>query len=272
MAKPPEVVVPPTVKKRGFRFNRKVFSVPYILVLLLFVVVPTVMLLVNAFIFDGKASFENFILFYNAKVFLQILANSVLIGLLVTIICLIIGFPVAYILSRFKHGGTLAMLFVIPMWINFLIKTRALAAIFDWLGLRLGIGAVLVGMVYIFLPFMILPIHTTLSNIDKGYFEAARDLGADRWTVLLKVALPLSFPGIVSGITMVFIPTISSFAITTYLGGGAVELFGDVIYNSYNLDLYGVGSVMSIIMLAFVLVSSLIASRFGDGDKGGTLL
>ena len=259
-------------KKRLFTFNRKVFAFPYMLVLLLFVVVPTAMLLVNAFLYDGKGSFENFALFFQAGIFLEILGNSLLVGLLVTIICLLIGFPVAYMLSRFKNGGTIAMVFVIPMWINFLIKTRAIASIFEWMGLRLGIGSVIVGMVYIFLPFMILPIHTTLANIDKSYLEAARDLGASNAEVLVKVVMPLSLPGVISGITMVFIPTISSFAITTYLGGGAVELFGDVIYNAYNLDLYGVGSVMSIIMLVFVLIASFAVNKFGDSKQGSSLI
>jgi len=259
--------------KNPFRLSRKVFSYPYILILLLFVVVPTVMLLVNAFIFEGKGSFENFKLFFENGVYLEILGNSLLVGLLSTVLCLIIGYPVAYLLSKIKHGGMWMMIFAIPMWINFLIKTRALAAIFEWLGMQLGTFTVVLGMVYIFLPMMIMPLYTTISNIDKSYIEAAKDLGAGGFTVLFKVILPLSVPGIISGITMVFIPTISSFAITTYLGGGEVELFGDVIYNAYNLDLYGVGSVMSIIMLIFVLIASFAVNRFGDDDgKGGTLL
>ena len=261
----------PKVKKNPFRLSRKVFSYPYILILLLFVVVPTAMLLVNAFIFDGALSGKNFKLFFENGVYLKILGNSLLVGLLSTVLCLVIGYPVAYLLSKMKHGALWMMVFVIPMWINFLIKTRALASIFEWLNMELGTLTVVLGMVYIFLPMMIMPIHTTLTNIDRSYIEAARDLGADGSTVLFKVVLPLSVPGIISGVTMVFIPTISSFAITTYLGGGEVELFGDVIYNAYNLDLYGEGSVMSLIMLAFVLIASFAVNRFGD-DKGGTLL
>ena len=259
-------------KKSVFRLSRKVFSYPYMLVLLVFVVVPTVMLLVNAFLYDGKFSGENFSLFFGADVFVKILGNSLLVGLVSTLLCLLIGYPVAYILSKLKNGTMWIMIFALPMWINFLIKTRALAAIFDWMGMQLGSFTVILGMVYIFLPFMIMPLHTTISNIDKSYIEAATELGADKITVLWKVIFPLSIPGIISGITMVFIPTISSFAITTYLGGGQVELFGDVIYNAYNLDLYGVGSVMSIIMLIFVLAASFAVNKFGDADKGGTLL
>lgn len=269
----PKSLSPAIKRKPVFKISRKVFSYPYMLVLMLFVIVPTAMLLINAFIYDGEASGENFLLFFQNTVYTDILANSLLVGLLSTIICLVIGYPVAYLLSKFKHGQMLMMIFAIPMWINFLIKTRSLASIFEWLGMELGAVSVIIGMVYIFLPMMIMPIHTTISNIDKSYVEAARDLGADGITVLFKVILPLSVPGIISGITMVFIPTISSFAITTYLGGGEVELFGDVIYNAYNHDLYGVGSVMSLFMLVFVLIASFAVNRFGgENEKGGSLL
>lgn len=258
--------------KKRFRFSRKVFSYPYILILLVFVVVPTAMLLVNAFIYGGEGSFENFKLFFENGVYLSILGNSLLVGLLSTVLCLVIGYPVAYFLSKIKHGSMWMMIFAIPMWINFLIKTRALASIFEWLGFKLGAITVVVGMVYIFLPMMIMPLYNTISNIDKSYIEAARDLGANELQVFLKVIVPLSVPGIISGITMVFIPTISSFAITNYLGGGEVELFGDVIYNAYNLDLYGVGSVMSLIMLVFVLIASVAVNRVSDPETGGNLL
>lgn len=266
----------PTVAKKPrrnpFRLTRKVFSYPYILILLLFVVIPTAMILVNAFIFKGQASMENFVVFFTNGIFLEVLGNSILVGAVSTILCLLIGYPVAYILSKSKHGMLWMMLFVIPMWINFLIKTRALASIFDWLGMRMGSFTVVIGMVYIFLPMMIMPLHTTISNIDKSYIEASRDLGADGFTTFIKVILPLSVPGIISGITMVFIPTISSFAITTYLGGGNVQLFGDIIYNACVYDMYGVGSVMSIIMLLFVFIASFAVNRYGDTDKGGALL
>ncbi len=271
MTRAPQISLPVKHPRKPFRLSRKVFSYPYILVLLLFVIIPTVMLLVNAFIYDGEASGENFILFFENHVYLEILGNSLLVGLVSTLLCLLIGYPVAYLLSKTRRGAMWMMIFAIPMWINFLIKTRALASIFDWIGLRLGAGSVILGMVYIFLPMMIMPLHTVISNIDHSYIEAARDLGADNLTILFKVVLPMSVPGIISGITMVFIPTISSFAITTYLGGGKVEMFGDVIYNAYHLDLYGVGSVMSIIMLVFVLVASFIINRFGD-QEGGSLL
>lgn len=154
------------------------------------------------------------------------------------------------------------LLFILPMWVNFLIRTLAIKSIFDWLKVPLGMGTVIFGMVYNYLPFMILPLHTTLSNIDKSYAEAASDLGADPFTVFLKTVLPLSLPGIISGITMVFIPTISTFAISELLSDRTIKLFGDSINLKFTQDMYGVGSVMSLIMLALVLLSNFFMNRF----------
>ncbi|MFR7766346.1 MAG: ABC transporter permease [Lachnospiraceae bacterium] len=155
------------------------------------------------------------------------------------------------------------LLFILPMWVNFLIRTLATKSIFEWMGVKLGIGTVIFGMVYNYLPFMILPLHTTLSNIDKSYAEAAGDLGADPFTVFLKTVLPLSLPGIISGITMVFIPTISTFAISELLSNNTIKLFGDSINLKFNhIETYGVGSVMSLIMLALVLLSNFFMNRF----------
>jgi spermidine/putrescine transport system permease protein len=249
---------------KGFRFTRSVFSYPYILFLLLFVVTPLVLVLVNAFVVDGKLSLGNFVALATDGASLPTLLTSLMVGIITTLICLIVGYPVAYILSKRQSGKTLVLLFILPMWVNFLIRTLATRAIFEALRVDLGMGTVIFGMVYNFLPFMILPLHTTLSNIDKSYSEAAKDLGADPPTVFLKTILPLSLPGIISGITMVFIPTISTFAISQLLGG--TYLFGDSIYNKFNNGMYGVGSVMSMIMLVFVVVSNLLIGKVNKGE------
>lgn len=266
-----------TLKKRKFKFRltRRAFSYPYILFLMLFVVVPLVLILINAFVYDGKFSFKNFADFFNVSTSsgLDVLWKSIVIGFITTAICLILGYPIALILSKMKAGKLLVLFFVLPMWINFLIRTLATKAIFESLNINLGMGTVIFGMVYNYLPFMIMPLYNSISSIDKSYEEAALDLGADKFTVLVKTTLPLSFSGILSGITMVFIPAISTFAITEILSDRQIYLFGDSIQNMFSQNMYGVGSVMSLVMLVLVLLSNLIMARFGASeDNGGVLL
>lgn len=249
---------------KSFHMTRSVFAYPYVLFLLVFVVIPLALILVNAFLADGKITIQNFIELARDGASLRVLSHSFLVGIVTTALCLIIGYPIAYILAKMPSGGILAVFFILPMWVNFLIRTLATRAIFQAMGVVLGEGTVIFGMIYNYLPFMILPLHTTLSNIDSSYSEAAADLGADPVTVFLKTTLPLSIPGIVSGIIMVFIPTISTFAISQLLGG--VFLFGDSINDKFNHGLYGVGSVMSLIMLVFVLFSNMLLKRFNKGE------
>ncbi|MCL2629945.1 MAG: ABC transporter permease [Firmicutes bacterium] len=259
-------------KVKNFRITRKVFSYPYILFMLLFVVIPLVMILANAFMAGGSFTFQNFADFFSSPSGLLVLLESMLVGLFTVVICLAIGFPVAYFIAKYTKSGTLVLLFILPMWVNFLIRTLSTKALFDLMGIQLGLGTVIFGMVYNFLPFMILPIHTTLTNLDKHFAEAAGDLGASEMQVFLKVIVPLSLPGVVSGITMVFIPTISTFAISSLLSNGMVFLFGDSIYTKFNQGLYGVGSVMSLIMFAFVLVSNMFMNKFNKAQTAGRQL
>ena len=254
--------------RKKFRLTKKVFSVPYILFLLLFVVTPLVLILVNAFLdSDGSLTLENFKTFFTSKSSLVVLGNSLLVGVITTVLCLVLGYPVAYFLSKMSSGRILVLLYVIPMGVNFLIRTLATKAIFIALGIELGMGTVLFGMVYNYLPFMILPLHTTISNIDKSYIEAAQDLGADKATVFLKTTLPLSMSGIFSGITMVFIPTISTYAISQLLSNGKIFLFGDSIQLSFEQGMYGVGSIMSLVMLVFVLISNFVMNKFNRNSN-----
>lgn len=254
--------------RKKFRLTKKVFAVPYILFLLLFVVVPLVLILVNAFLDSGSnLTLENFKIFFTSKSSLVVLGNSLLVGVITTVLCLVIGYPVAYFLSKMSSGRILVLLYVIPMGVNFLIRTLATKAIFIALGVELGMGTVLYGMVYNYLPFMILPLHTTISGIDKSYIEAAQDLGADKTTVFLKTTLPLSMSGIFSGITMVFIPTISTYAISQLLSNGKIFLFGDSIQLSFEQGMYGVGSIMSLVMLVFVLISNFVMNKFNRNSN-----
>ncbi len=254
---------------KRFRITRSVFSYPYILFMLIFIVVPLALILVNAFMVNQRLSLGNFIALFNDGASIPTLFTSLLIGVITTTCCLIIGYPVAYILSQKSAGKLLVLLFVLPMWVNFLIRTLATRAIFEAVGIALGRGTAIFGMIYNFLPFMILPLHTTLSNIDKSYSEAAQDLGANPTLVFLKTTLPLSLPGIISGVTMVFVPTITTFAISQLLGGP--YLFGDSIYNKFNYGMYGVGSVMSLLMLILVLVSNFFINKTNDGEGAKNL-
>ena len=256
------------VAVKKLRLTKKVFSIPYILFLLLFVVIPLVLILVNAFLDNGNnLTLDNFKTFFTSKSSLVVLGNSLLVGIITTALCLIIGYPVAYFLSKMSSGRILVLLYIIPMGVNFLIRTLATKAIFIALGVELGMGTVLFGMVYNYLPFMILPLHTTLSGIDKSYIEAAQDLGADKATVFLKTTLPLSVSGILSGITMVFSPTISTYAISQLLSNGKIFLFGDSIQLSFEQGMYGVGSIMSLVMLVFVLLSNFIMNKFNRNSN-----
>ena len=256
------------IVRKKFRLTKKAFSVPYILFLILFVVIPLVLILVNAFLdSDNNLTFENFKMFFSSKSSLVVLGNSLLVGIITTALCLLLGYPVAYILSKYSSGKILVLLYVIPMGVNFLIRTLATKAIFIALGVELGMGTVIFGMVYNYLPFMILPLHTTLSGIDKSYIEAAQDLGADKATVFFKTTLPLSLSGICSGITMVFIPTISTYAISQLLSNGKIFLFGDSIQLSFEQGMYGVGSIMSIVMLIFVLIYNFVMNKFNRNSN-----
>lgn len=257
-------------KVKGFKITRSVFSYPYILFMAIFIVVPLVILLANAFIYDGGFSFKNFALLAKDGSSLNVLGLSIVVGFVTTVLCLLIGYPVAYFLTKMSSGSIIVLFFIMPMWVNFLIRTLATRAMFEMLGIKLGIGTVIFGMVYNYLPFMILPLHTTISNIDKCYSEAAADLGASPVMAFIKSTLPLSAPGIISGITMVFIPTISTFAISQLLGGS--YLFGDSIYTKFSTDgMYGVGSVMSLIMLALVLIANFFLSKINKGEAAKNL-
>ena len=264
-------------KKLNFRFNRRAFAYPYMIFLILFVVVPLVIILVNAFLADdGGLTFQHFKEFFSdAGGGLTVLGNSLIIGAVTTLICLVIGYPCAYLLAKYHAGSkVLVLLFILPMWVNFLIRTLSTKAIFMALNVRLGMGTVLFGMVYNYLPYMILPLHTTLTSIDHSYIEAAEDLGADKLTVFLKTVLPLSLSGIISGVTMTFIPAISTFAISEILSSSKIFLFGDAInmHFSKTTNSFGVGSVMSLVMLVLVIVSNVIVNLTSKDEEVSSVL
>lgn len=220
------------------------------------------------------------------------LIRSLKLSAIATIVCLILGYPLAYILanSKSKYKGLLTTLIILPMWMNFLVRTYALLTLMENSGLInqfLGLfgidriqflykeSSIAIGMIYNYLPFMVLPIHSVLSKMDNRLIEAAEDLGANKFRVFTKVIFPLSLGGVISGIEMVFIPSITTFALSQILGGSKTLLIGDMIERQFlEFNNWGYGSLLSVIVIVIVLLSMFITSRFGsdDNESGGGLL
>ena len=198
---------------------------------------------------------------------------SIEVALENTLICIAIGYPVAYILadSSLNKSAVTALLFILPMWINALMRTIATAEIFHALGIGLGKGTLLFGMAYDYLPFMMYPIYTILSKMDKSYAEAAQDLGASPAKVFLKVTLPLSMPGVISGVMMVFLPTVSTFAISEILTNNTIQLFGSVIQEQFYNLMWNQGAALSLVMLILIGLTTLLGGKRQEEIDGGLI-
>lgn len=257
--------------------RRRNLSIPYAIFLAIFVVMPLVLIIIYAFQSkDGGFSLENFERFINQPEAANTFIYSIGIALITTIICILLGYPAAYILSRIQASTArvVVMLFILPMWVNVLVRTLATVALFDFLTLPLGEGALIFGMVYNFLPFMIYPIYNTLQKMDTSLIEAAEDLGATPRQVFSRVVLPLSMPGVVSGIMMVFMPTISTFAIAELLTMNNIKLFGTTIQENINNGMWHYGAALSLIMLIIIGITSLFTDSSEDdaaNEAGGLL-
>ena len=261
----------------------KLISAPYLVWMVIFIIVPLVMVAYFAFT-DKNGSFT---LDYVANVaqYTQIFIRSIWLALIATVICLLISYPVAYILTGMNKNAqsTMLMIVMLPMWMNFLLRTYAWMTLLGNNGLinslfgLIGIGpfkmlntegAVVLGMVYNYLPFMILPLYSVMVKIDRSLIEAAADLGCSSGKTILKVVFPLSMPGVMSGITMVFVPAISTFIISRMLGGGGNLLIGDLIEmqflgNAYNINL---GAAISLVLMVIVLLMMTIMNQFDTDD------
>ncbi len=264
-------------------------SVPYLIWTIIFILVPLIMVLVFAFTSrDGGFTFENIL---SIGKYSHVFLKSINLSAIATIICLIISFPIAYMISRMSEVAqrTMIMLLMLPMWMSFLLRTYAWMTLLEKEGLinkfleLLGIGpftmintpgAVILGMVYNYLPFMIMPLHSIMVKIDKSVIEAAQDLGANGRHVFMKILLPLSLPGIITGITMVFVPSVSTFIISRMLGGGKNLLIGDLIEQQFLGSIYNpnVGSAMALILMAIILIIMSIINRFDDEEMEGMLI
>jgi spermidine/putrescine transport system permease protein len=266
------------VQRRILSFfrRRRNWSIPYALFLLFFVLIP--LALIAVFAFTGEAggfSFENFKKFMMHPEAVHILIYSIGVAMITTILCLLIGYPAAYFLSRMetRRARLLVMLFILPMWINFLIRTLATMALFGFLRLPLGQGALFFGMVYNFLPFMIYPIYNILQKTDPNLIEAAQDLGATPTQVFFRTVLPLSVPGISSGIMMVFMPVISTFAIAELLTINNIKLFGTTLQENIYNGMWNYGAALALIMLLLIGLTSLlnINNNTKASEEGGLI-
>lgn len=254
------------------KIKRSTWSLPYLVFLVLFVVLPLLLVVIYAFQ-DQSGSFtlSNLARFFSDGDAIRTFALSMEIAIENTAICILIGYPAAWILAdrRYNRSTVTIILFILPMWINALMRTLATAEIFNVLGISLGKGTLLYGMVYDYLPFMIYPIYTTLSKLDVSYSEAAQDLGASPLKVFFKVTVPLAMPGVWSGILMVFMPTVSTFAISEFLTNNKIKLFGTIIQENINSSMWNYGAALSLVMLVIILLTTLISSSERTDGEGG---
>jgi spermidine/putrescine transport system permease protein len=256
--------------------RRRNWSIPYALFLSFFVLVPLALIVLYAFTSEeGGFSLINFRKFMMHPEALKILIYSIGVALITTLLCLLIGYPAAYLLSRMETHTSrlLVILFILPMWINFLIRTLATVALFGFLKLPLGEGALLFGMVYNFLPFMVYPIYNILQKMDHNLIESAQDLGANPRQVFFRTILPLSVPGIVSGIMMVFMPVISTFAIAELLTINNIKLFGTTLQENIYNGMWNYGAALSLVMLVLISLISMLNNRGSDktDEEGGLI-
>lgn len=259
-------------KLRLFFASRKSWTLPYMIFSVVFVVIPLLLIVVYAFTDEaGNLTLANFSKFFAHPEAVNTFVYSIGIAILTTVGCILLGYPAAWILSRSSSGysKTLIMLFILPMWVNILVRTLATVALFDFARLPLGEGALIFGMIYNFIPFMIYPIYDTLQKMDKSYIEAAQDLGASSAQVFWKVVFPLSMPGIISGVMMVFMPTISTFAIAELLTMNNIKLFGTTIQENINNSLWNYGAALSLIMLFLIAATSVFNTDGNDNSKRG---
>ena len=274
------------MKKRSLL--SKLVGAPYVVWAVIFIVVPLLLVVYYSFTDkSGALTVENITALTNYK---DIFIKSVVYSVIATVITLIIAYPFSYAVSRMRASAQrmMMLLIMLPMWMNLLIRTYSWMNILERNGVInsvlgfLGIaplkmigtpGAVILGMVYNYLPYLILPIYTVMSKIDISLFEAADDLGASAWQRLRRVVMPMSLPGVISGITMVFVPSVSTFYISQKLGGGKIMLIGDAIerqiQQQYN---YNLGAAMSLVLMIMIIISLAVMNRFADSEEGGIIV
>jgi len=255
--------------------KRSTWALPYFIFLVLFVVLPLVMIVIYA-LQDGSGHFtlQNITKFFTDKDALSTFALSIEVAIENTLLCILLGYPAAYILAdnKLNKSAVTVVLFILPMWINALMRTLATAELFNMAGVPLGKGTLLFGMCYDYLPFMIYPIYNQLKKMDKSYAEAAQDLGATPGQVFRKVTLPLSMPGVWSGVMMVFMPTVSTFAISEFLTNNKIKLFGTIIQENINNSMWNYGAALSLIMLLIIGITTVLQGNDQQEETSGGLI
>ena len=252
--------------------KRSSWALPYFIFLVLFVVMPLVLIVVYSFQdASGHFTFSNITKFFTDKDSLSTFALSIEVAIENTALCILIGYPTAYILAdkSLNRSAVTVVLFIMPMWVNALMRTLATAELFNMAGITLGKGTLLFGMCYDYLPFMIYPIYNVLNKMDKSYAEAAEDLGAKPLEVFTKVTLPLSMPGVASGILMVFMPTVSTFAISEFLTNNKIKLFGTIIQENINNSMWNYGAALSLIMLIIIAITTVLQGKDNSEAAAG---
>lgn len=264
---------------KKLRFSRSQLCIPYAVFLICFVIAPLFVILYYAFTNgQGNFTFKNFANFFASTNTLGTLLYSFALSIVTTLVCLVIAYPTAYILARsnFKKKYVLLLLFVLPMWINFTLRITALKEILSAIEGNISAFPFLnsvIGMTFDFLPFMILPLYTSLLKLDKSYLEAAADLGANKLTVFIRVTLPLSVPGIISGITMVLLPAMTNYVVLDMLYN-STYIMGSLIGSYFSAYDWNNGSMISIVLLVIIFIVTLVTNRFSDKDvsrKGAVL-
>ena len=277
-----------TTAKPKPHFSRKLLAIPYGLFLAIFVLIPLFIIVYYAFTNDeghftleyirvffneNGEGFLGFFKSYNFKTIMQ----SLFISTMSTVLCLLIAYPIAYIIAKckLKNKSVLLLLFIVPMWVNFVLRINALKELFVWLGTYnksngWNIVNTIIGMVYDFLPFMILPIYTTIIKIDNSYLEAARDLGATGSRAFIKVTLPLSKAGIASGISMVFLPSMTNYVVSNYLTFRNVKIIGKLIDDYFMGDLWHDGSFIALVLLLFMFLITWLTGGFKEDSETDT--
>lgn len=257
--------------------NRRHLSIPYVVFMVVFVLIPLVIIGIYAFTDDSlRPSLTPAIRFFTNSSRFEVLFISLIFGLLNTIISLLIAYPLAYFLAdkKINKNTILVMLFVMPMWINFILRTWALRDVLSVLGLggkNFPELATLIGLVYNYLPFTIMPLYTTMLKLDKSQIEASQDLGAGPVRTFVKIILPMTMPGIVSAATMVFMPTMTSYVISDILGEGKVTLFGKYIELHFVQNQWHDGSFLALVMLILIGASVIVSHAFqkkGQKERG----
>lgn len=277
---------------KTLKFSRKQLGIPYGVFMLFFVVLPLLLIVLYAFTVETHEpttndiayfsfSFENFVYFFGSSANIRAIYVSFGLAIITTVICLLAAYPVAYILARskMKWKNVVLMLFILPMWINFVLRTAAMKELLFKIGLykssKLSMVNTVIGMVYDYLPFTILPLYTVLIKLDKNLLEASQDLGASSVQTFFKVVVPLSAPGIVSAITMVLLPTTTSYVVSDTLGNGNVTIIGKLIEDQFSTMFdWHAGSAIAMILLVLIFITMLITRKFSDEEvntRGGGL-